>query len=127
MLRFTVFAALLTAICAIPINNIGDSETTGDVIVVTSIDEYLAQNPSAKILAELQREETPFNELRYTIGNRVNGDRVVSTATYSNNFGAPSNVASTVRYPANGVGSIVSYVSIVANQVNHSNKKPQSQ
>lgn len=44
---------------------------------------------------------------------------MVATATYNNEWPTPQQVRSTVRYPVDGIASIVTYVGIVVDQVIH--------
>lgn len=60
-----------------------------------------------------------------TLGPTVSfsGDRSVGNASYSNQWPSPQQVKSTVQYPPNGVGSIVTYVEIIVEQVSDRRKE----
>lgn len=75
MLRFAVLTILLAVVCAVPINDEVKSADP-DVIVVDSIEKYLAQNPEVGSFEELDRSEIQGEnrqKIRYTFGARVHG------------------------------------------------------
>lgn len=73
MLRFTILAILFVAVCAAPFNATSESADV-DVIVVKSIEDYLAQNPNVKILEEFEKDDIQDRQrIRYTVGQRNNG------------------------------------------------------
>lgn len=74
MLRFTVLAVLFATVCALPIND--DSKSSDhDVIIVDSIDEYLAENPGSELIGELEEEDIQDRNhiKRYSFGKHVSG------------------------------------------------------
>lgn len=77
MLRFAVSVIVIAAIRAIPITDFSKSAQVV-VIIVDSIDEYLAQNPEVEILERLEKEEIEDRQqLQYTIGERGNGEELL--------------------------------------------------
>lgn len=73
MLRFTILAVLFAAVCAGLINDKLKNADL-DVTVVDNFDDYLAENPEVELLEQLVQEEVrDRNQIKYTLGNHVNG------------------------------------------------------
>lgn len=74
MLRLTILTIFFAAVCAAPFNVTSESADV-DVIVVHSIEDYLAQNPEVEILEQFEKEEIRDRQrIRYTVGQRINGE-----------------------------------------------------
>lgn len=83
MLRFTILAVLFAAVCAGLINDKLKNADL-DVTVVDNFDDYLAENPEVELLEQLVQEEVrDRNQIKYTLGNHVNGT-CVSVISESN-------------------------------------------
>lgn len=75
MLRFAVSLILFLAVSAVPIKIDFSKSAHVDVFIVSSIEEYLAQNPDVEILERMKKEEIQDRQqLQYTIGERGNGE-----------------------------------------------------
>lgn len=67
----------------------------------------------------LKASKTP-QSIRYTLGNRVTGDRLVGVAKHSTNWSTPHNAQLTLNYPAPGTpGAVVTHVNVVVNQTSN--------
>lgn len=97
-------------------------QTSTSTIIVEDIDEYLRQNPHLKIEAELEQSVSDKYLIRYSLGRRVYGDRLVGRSSESNSYGQPQDVLFRLSYPVEGQGAIVSYIQIDVDQVRKLNK-----
>lgn len=61
MLRFALFAILFVVACAVPVRDDMTSSELGNIRGCSSIDEYLAENPEAEIIARLEALELQSN------------------------------------------------------------------
>lgn len=117
MLRLSVLALLLAAVWAAPTTE--NTNSAGlEVVVVDSIEEYLAKNPAIEFAQEMETEYLQDRyQLRHSFGRRVGGDRQVANNNYSQQYPTQQDVKATLNYPTQGVGSIVTFIQIVVDQV----------
>lgn len=117
MLRFAVLAVLLAAVWAAPTTEDSTSADLG-VVVVDNIEEYLAKNPAIGLAQEMDSEYlADRHQFRYSFGRRIGGDRQVANNNYNQQYPRAQDVKATLNYPTQGVGSIITFVQIVVDQV----------
>lgn len=145
MSRGIIFALLnATLFVAISCASVG-SQLTADigVTVVEDISDYLKENPQVELLQKLDRQETR-DQIRYTFGGHVAGEldshclhfslthndiltvcchlgeSLVASDSTSDWWATPHDISLTLNYPKcpNFASAVVTFVEIVANQVN---------
>lgn len=93
-----------------------DLNSSIEFVSAKNVSEYLADHPRMKLLQTLERDET-YGQIRYTIGRRVNNDRLVAQASNSHQWSTPQDLTLRLIYPVNGQGAIVSFAQITVDQV----------
>ncbi|XP_055540345.1 uncharacterized protein LOC129727011 [Wyeomyia smithii] len=83
--------------------------------VVQDIAAFKAANPDVDLIP-MEVARSPRQQFVYTLGGRVNGDRLVGSLQDGQSWSILQDIALTLRYPQSGVGAVVSYVQVVVNQ-----------
>ncbi|XP_037939113.1 uncharacterized protein LOC119672383 [Teleopsis dalmanni] len=119
--RLSVACICLAALLAI---NVVDGKSVletqpklRDITVVQDIRDFARNHPGLK-LTRLSKEpgRTRSQSVRYTLGGRVAGDRLVAQGSDVFNYPAKKDVAIQLTYPESGTGSIVTFVDLVCQQ-----------
>lgn len=90
-----------------------------EVLVVVDVNNLLRSNPQLKATPLTRVATTRSNQIRYTAGARSSIDRLVGINSNSIYYGSLRDVELTVTYPRVGLGSVVTFVDIVVNQVDY--------
>ncbi|XP_017477590.1 PREDICTED: uncharacterized protein LOC108367482 [Rhagoletis zephyria] len=117
---FAILAnAVVNAGVARDSNNLTQQEVR-DITVVKDIAEFKKNHPGL-VLARMTKEESNARSqsVRYSLGGRVSGDRLVAQAADVFTYQVAKDVTIQLTYPQSGAGSIVTYVEIVCNQDNN--------
>lgn len=87
------------------------------VVIVKDINFFKISNPDLQ-LKELIRSSNKQTRagIRYTLGSRVAGDRLVATLSDFVSYATPQNVKLTLTYPTSGTGAIVTHVLVDVQQ-----------
>nr|AYV99543.1 venom polypeptide [Dolopus genitalis] len=86
---------------------------------VEDIEKFRAENPEVVLTPLTVESVTPYNQMRYTFGRRVLGDRIVTQGNNNFNYPQAQDVRTNLNYPANGIGNVVSYVEIFVDQTSN--------
>lgn len=94
-----------------------------EVKAVEDIQSYLLSYPNAKPLEfsfgiNQRSLNARYNQNWYTLGSRVNGDRLIATDSGSAAYPSKQNLELKIWYPTAGVGAVVSYVQVLITQDN---------
>ncbi|KAH8295879.1 hypothetical protein KR044_001282 [Drosophila immigrans] len=118
---------LLVAIfgCLVAVGSAGvnrDSYVHRDIVVVDDVRDFAAKHPGLQ-MQRLERQPAKAraagDSVRYTLGSRISGDRLVAQTADVFNYGSRNDVSLQVTYPEAGTGAIVTYVEIVCTQDNN--------
>lgn len=94
-----------------------------EVKPVEDIQSYLLSYPNATPLefsfgVNQRSLNARYNQNWYSLGSRVNGDRLIASDSGSAVYPAKQNLELTIWYPTAGVGAILSYVQVLVTQDN---------
>lgn len=124
MSQTVLIIVLLSILIHADVDASSDHILEANWVFVDNINDYKTNNPQL-LLFPLNKVGNGKQGIKYTVGQRVAGDRLISTLAENHNWVGLQNVALTLTYPKSGYGNIVSYVQININQVNlyiHSKK-----
>ncbi|KAH8323795.1 hypothetical protein KR067_001027 [Drosophila pandora] len=92
------------------------------ILVVKDIKEFAVQHPGVHLQA-MEKEVVPSKAreagsltVRYNLGARIGGDRLVAQGADTFNYSQLQDVSLQLTYPESGTGAIVSYVQILCTQ-----------
>jgi Transcription activator MBF2 len=88
------------------------------VVVVKSIQEYLQANPNVTLTEMKINRQARVNQNWYTLGARINGDRLVAIDNGWAQYPSKQNLEFKLWYPASGVGAVLTYIQILITQDN---------
>lgn len=91
-------------------------KTKTQVILVDDIEEYRKEHPEAELIPLAKPAPQPRAGIRYTLGWRQTGDRLVAQKSDFTSYSGPRDVQLVLTYPSSGTGSVVTYVQIEVNQ-----------
>lgn len=111
MKSLVIFALLVLSAQAADFNT-----SAVKVQVVESIEAYKAANPNVTVTELTSYKNTKLNQNLYTLGSRVSGDRFIAGDNGYAQYPSKQNLELTVRYPAQGVGNVVTFVQILITQ-----------
>ncbi|EAT33840.1 AAEL013885-PA [Aedes aegypti] len=83
--------------------------------VVQDIAAFKAAHPELDVVP-LEVARSTRQQIVYTLGNRLSGDRLVGTSQDGTSWSSLQDVTLNLRYPQAGSGAVVSYVQVVVNQ-----------
>uniref|UniRef100_A0A1L8EIX0 Putative secreted protein n=1 Tax=Haematobia irritans TaxID=7368 RepID=A0A1L8EIX0_HAEIR len=84
-----------------------------DVKTITDIRAFIAQHPNLHLTRLMKKErQNTLQTVKYTLGGRVSGDRLVAQYGDTTFYPAKKDVTTQVTYPATGTGSVVTAVEI---------------
>ncbi|XP_005179558.1 uncharacterized protein LOC101893068 [Musca domestica] len=84
-----------------------------DVQTVKDIRAFIAQHPNLRLTRLIKKERTShLQTVKYSLGNRVSGDRLVAQYGDTTYYPAKKDVTTQVTYPETGTGSLVTAVEI---------------
>ncbi|EDV99594.1 uncharacterized protein LOC6564732 [Drosophila grimshawi] len=90
------------------------------IVVVKNVRDFAAEHPGLK-LQRLQKQPAgrmSGQSVRYTLGARVSGDRLVAQGADVFSYPAQKDVSVQLTYPESGAGSIVTFVELICTQDN---------
>ncbi|XP_023176406.1 uncharacterized protein LOC111603160 [Drosophila hydei] len=92
-----------------------------DIIVVKNVRDFVAQHPGLKMQRLVKQPAGRANEqsVRYTLGARISGDRLVAQGADVFHYQARKDVSLQITYPESGAGSIVTFVELICTQDNN--------
>lgn len=91
------------------------------VKVVDSIERFKKENPTLELLPMNLVRSPRLAQNIYTLGSRLSGDYLVASNFGSVQYPIKQNLELNIRYPANGIGAIVTSVQITINQDDYTN------
>ncbi|KXJ84397.1 hypothetical protein RP20_CCG009866 [Aedes albopictus] len=83
--------------------------------IVQDIAAFKAAHPELDVVP-LEVARNNRQQIVYTLGNRLSGDRLVATSQDGASWATLQDVTLNLRYPQAGTGAVVSYVQVVVNQ-----------
>ncbi|KAM8721374.1 hypothetical protein ACLKA7_007273 [Drosophila subpalustris] len=94
-----------------------------DIVFVEDVRDFAAKHPGLNLQRlekqpESVRARAVGQSVRYTLGSRISGDRLVAQDADVFNYPKTNDVSMQVTYPQSGVGSIVTFVEIICTQDN---------
>nr|AYV99545.1 venom polypeptide [Dolopus genitalis] len=113
--NFALACILLAAVCSAAPEI---EKLQASIEFVDDISAYAAEFPEVDLIP-LDSEVQPFGQIRYTLGGRVAGDRIVAQGNNNFNYPTLQDVRLTLNYPQSGVGAVVSFVEIVVQQTSN--------
>ncbi|KAH8416853.1 hypothetical protein KR222_009121 [Zaprionus bogoriensis] len=102
----------------------GVSRSTSEdrsMIVVKDVRDFAAKHPGLQLLPLAKQASVARSagvSVRYTLGGRISGDRLVAQNADVYNYAALNDVSLQLTYPETGAGAIVSFVEIICTQDN---------
>ncbi|XP_065073452.1 uncharacterized protein LOC135697597 [Ochlerotatus camptorhynchus] len=116
MFKFTTSAIVLIALVSVALADVEEPAGIEYTLnVVQDIDAYKAAHPELDVVP-LEASRNARQQIVYTLGNRVSGDRLVATNQDGQSWSTLQDVSLDLSYPQSGVGAVVSYVQVVVNQ-----------
>ncbi|XP_053681534.1 uncharacterized protein LOC128732314 [Sabethes cyaneus] len=117
MAKFITFGvALLAVVATVLAQEVEQPAGIGARIeIVKDITAFKAAHPELE-LVPMEVSRSPRQQIIYTVGGRVSGDRLVGTSQDSQSWSTPQDVTLTLSYPQSGTGAVVSYVQVVVSQ-----------
>ncbi|XP_053681535.1 uncharacterized protein LOC128732315 [Sabethes cyaneus] len=118
MAKFITFGVALLAVVVASVLAEGVEQPAGieaRIEIVKDIAAFQAAHPELE-LVPMEVSRSPRQQIVYTVGGRVAGDRLVGTSQDSQSWGTSQDVTLTLSYPQSGTGAVVSYVQVVVNQ-----------
>lgn len=109
-----IITLVITLVCAEVV--IDNHQLEAKLEFIKNIDDFKTNNPQL-VLYPLDRVGMGKQGIRYTIGQRKSGDRLISTLAKDNYWGSLQDVSLTLTYPTSGYGYVVTYVQVNINQV----------
>lgn len=74
----------------------------------------------SRVARQATSPEAKITKITYNLGKRVAGDRIIASNSVVQQWTTPQNVSQTLTYPRIGVGSVITYVEVIVEQVKHS-------
>lgn len=74
----------------------------------------------SRVARQATLPEAKITKITYNLGKRVAGDRIIASNSVIQQWTTPQNVSQTLTYPRVGVGSVITYVEVIVEQVKHS-------
>ncbi|XP_017871843.1 PREDICTED: uncharacterized protein LOC108619664 isoform X1 [Drosophila arizonae] len=100
-----------------------DADVHRDIVVVKDVRDFVAQHPGLKLQRMVKqpaaRATTRSLSVRYTLGYRLSGDRLVAQGADVFHYQARKDVSLQITYPESGAGSIVTFVELICTQDNN--------
>jgi hypothetical protein len=110
---------LFTAICFVLKSEAAEQKPIPaevKIAVVENIKDYLQANPNATLIPMKMARQARLNQNWYTLGFRLQGDRLVAIDNGWAQYPSKQNVELSVYYPRSGVGALITYVQILMTQ-----------
>ncbi|XP_064538389.1 uncharacterized protein LOC135428366 [Drosophila montana] len=97
-----------------------DADIHREIVVVKNVRDFAAQHPGLKMqrLEKQPAVRASGQSVRYTLGARVSGDRLVAQGADVYSYPARKDVSLQLTYPESGAGSIVTFVELICTQDN---------
>uniref|UniRef100_A0A1Q3FN42 Putative transcription activator mbf2 n=1 Tax=Culex tarsalis TaxID=7177 RepID=A0A1Q3FN42_CULTA len=86
------------------------------VEIVQDIATFKTANPGVELIPLDIAKSSTRQQIVYSVGNRVSGDRLVAADSNGQSWATLQDVALTLNYPRSGTGAVVTYVQVVVNQ-----------
>ncbi|XP_031628578.1 uncharacterized protein LOC116344250 [Contarinia nasturtii] len=92
-----------------------------NVIVQNVTFSFLNGDKEVKVLYPLIQEQlsdgvSPKVAILHKLGDRINGDRLITTAEGSWTYSSPQNIKLTLNYPRSGTGLVVTFLKVLVSQ-----------
>ncbi|XP_058833278.1 uncharacterized protein LOC131691092 [Topomyia yanbarensis] len=111
----TLGVALLAMATTILASGEAPTEIEAKIQLVENIADFKAANPDLELIP-METTRGPRQQILYTVGYRVSGDKLVASIQDGWTWSTMQDVTLTLTYPTSGVGAIVSYAQVVVNQ-----------
>ncbi|XP_058821145.1 uncharacterized protein LOC131683308 [Topomyia yanbarensis] len=108
-------ATILALTATVLASNDQPSNVEARIQIVENISAFRAAHPELN-LVPVESTRSPRQQILYTLGNRVSGDRLVAADQNGQSWTTFQDVALTLAYPQSGVGAVISYIHVVVNQ-----------
>lgn len=116
MFKFTTSAVVLLALVSVALAEVEEPAAIASTLeVIEDIAAFKAAHPELDVVP-LESYRNARQQIVYTLGNRVSGDRLVATSQDGQSWATLQDVTLNLRYPQAGTGAVVSYVQVVVNQ-----------
>lgn len=116
LIKMTKLVALILAtVVALVASEEQPAAIEAQVEIVQNIGAFKAANPDVE-LVPLDIARSTRQQIVYSVGNRISGDRLVATDSNGQSWSSLQDVALTLNYPRSGTGAVVTYVQVVVNQ-----------
>lgn len=136
-----ILVACVVGGLAAPAENVAKSDAEIEFITVKNLTEYIHSSKLNFNILPLKRDSSNLIQIRYTLGNRISGkllinhhsfetkkkkghviklflgDRILTINSDNQQWAQARDVELTLTYPRSGIGSVVSYVDILVDQV----------
>ncbi|XP_055919569.1 uncharacterized protein LOC129951451 [Eupeodes corollae] len=110
---------LLACVFSTTLANPAKNQTLVEIITIDDASKLKDISKGAELIPMSQDRDTK-GVIRYTLGNRSSGDRLVSQASDSVSWNTPQSVQLRLEYPASGTGAVITHVQIDVNQSSNS-------
>ncbi|XP_065072898.1 uncharacterized protein LOC135697195 [Ochlerotatus camptorhynchus] len=123
IVHFVALLAILASAMALPTNsaNRESDQIEASIEVVKNVAVFQAGSPELR--NQLPGESKKVGQqLIYSLGQRVAGDRLVSTKADNKSWPSVQDVTLSLSYPQSGVGAVVTYVQVIVMQTTNLGK-----
>uniref|UniRef100_A0A023EG78 Putative secreted salivary protein n=1 Tax=Aedes albopictus TaxID=7160 RepID=A0A023EG78_AEDAL len=113
-----LLVAILASVAAIPVGVDVDisEQISASIEAVKNVGVFQAGSQNAAPNRLPGQDGKVGQQLVYTLGQRVAGDRLVSTQTDGKQWPTLQDVTLSLAYPQSGVGAVVTYVQVIVKQ-----------